>query len=317
MAELRPHAIRPDSGPFSMTMFSPATEDFYFRDDYLVILSPFDVVWAAPVLARCTRSLEAHITFIRDHGIKRAIVVAEDISFLKDCTSLECLEILVPYSAENFDYSPLYEMPNLKELNCQTIHGPKEDRCSHVDYSRISHLERLHVSGARGHQNLSAVHGLRKLYLGQGQPVSKSLTDLDLVSLEVLDLCQSPIRSLEGLERATGLRKLNLTHCRALSGLSALAALNSLTSLEIDACGRIKDFSVLKSLHNLEELVLFGSNTLPDLSFLEQMPKLRSFRFTMNVQDGDLSLCKNVPYVFCKNRKQFNHKNEDLPKSNP
>lgn len=208
-------------------------------------------------------------------------------------------------------------MPNLRELNCQTIHGPKEDRCTNVDYSRLPNLKSLCVSGAKGHRNLSAVHGLRKLYLGQGQPVSKSLADLNPGSLEELELCQSPIRSLDGLETATGLRKLSLTHCRALSDLSPLENLDSLTDLEIDACGRIKDFSLLKSMHNLETLVLFGSNTLPDLSFLKHMTRLRSFRFTMNVQDGDLSLCKNIPYVYCKNRKHFNLKNEDLPKGNP
>ena len=151
------------------------------------------------------------------------------------------------------------------------IHGEAEGtQSSHVlqegqigqGYSRLPNLERLCVSGAKGHRNLSAVHGLRKLYLGQGQPVSKSLTDLNLGSLEELELCQSPIRSLDGLETATGLRKLSLTHCRALSDLSPLENLDSLTALEIDACGRIKDFSLLKSMHNLETLVLFGSNTL-------------------------------------------------------
>lgn len=34
----------------------------------------------------------------------------------------------------------------------------------------------------------------------------------------------------------------------------------------------------------------------------------------MNVEDGDLSKCLNVPYVNCKNRKHYNLKNKDLPK---
>ena len=53
-APLQPYVIKPtDAAPwFSMTRFSPVTDDFYFNDDYLVILSPFDVVWESPVLAR-------------------------------------------------------------------------------------------------------------------------------------------------------------------------------------------------------------------------------------------------------------------------
>ena len=34
----------------------------------------------------------------------------------------------------------------------------------------------------------------------------------------------------------------------------------------------------------------------------------------MNVMDGDLSLCMNVPYASCRNKKHYNLKDSDLPK---
>ena len=34
----------------------------------------------------------------------------------------------------------------------------------------------------------------------------------------------------------------------------------------------------------------------------------------MNVTDGDLTSCKNIPYVYCKDKKHYNLKNDDLPK---
>lgn len=318
-APLQPYVIKPtDAAPwFSMTRFSPVTDDFYFKDDYLVILSPFDVVWESPILARSQKTLEEHIQYIQENQFEKAYVVADDIAFLRQCPTITSLKIIPAYSAAKFDYSPLYDMPNLKELNCQTVYGHKDALKADVDYSHFPSLQCVYASGAKGHRNLESVKGLRHLYLGQGQPASKALTGFDFSELEKLDLCQSSIRSLNGIDQAACIQKLSLSYCRSLEDVAALASVGkTLTSLEIESCGKIKDFSWLYHLPNLENLVLFGSNTLPNLSFLDSMPNLKSFRFTMNVLDGDLGLCKNVPYVYCKNRKHYNLKDEDLPKGN-
>ncbi len=300
---------------FSITQFVPITEDFYFFDDHLVILSPFEVIWEAPVLARSLKSLEEHIQYIQNNKIEKAFVIAEDISFLRRCPDLKSLQIIPPYSASVFDYSPLYDMPNLQELNAQTIYGPKNEWNAMIDYSRLPNLETLSVGGKKGHQNLTSIKALRKLHLGQGQPTSRSLADFDFCRLEELALSESQIRSLEGLEKATRLRKLSLTYCRTLEDITSLTSIgDTLTSLEIESCNKIKDFECLKKLLNLEELTLNGSNPIPNLDFLENMKKLKSFRFTMNILDGDLSLCKNIPDVYCQNRKHYNLKNENLPK---
>ena len=316
---LQPYVIKPtDAAPwFSMTRFSPVTDDFYFKDDYLVILSPFDVVWESPILARSQKTLEEHIQYIQENQFEKVYIVADDIAFLRQCPTITSLKIIPAYSAAKFDYSPIYDMPNLKELNCQTVYGHKDALKADVDYSHFPSLQCVYASGAKGHRNLESVKGLRHLYLGQGQPASKALIGFDFSELEKLDLCQSPIRSLNGIDQAACIQKLSLSYCRSLEDVAALASVGkTLTSLEIESCGKIKDFSWLYHLPNLENLVLFGSNTLPNLDFLESMPNLKSFRFTMNALDGDLGLCQNIPYVYCKNRKHYNLKNEDLPKGN-
>ena len=318
-APIQPYVIKPtDAAPwFSMTRFSPVTDDFYFKDDYLVILSPFDVVWESPVLARSQKTLEEHIQYIQENQFEKVYIVADDIAFLRQCPTITSLKIIPAYSAAKFDYSPLYDMPNLKELNCQTVYGHKDALKADIDYSHFPSLQCVYASGAKGHRNLESVKGLRHLYLGQGQPASKALIGFDFSELEKLDLCQSPIRSLNGIDQAACIQKLSLSYCRSLEDVAALASIGkTLTSLEIESCGKIKDFSWLYHLPNLENLVLFGSNTLPNLDFLESMPNLKSFRFTMNALDGDLGLCQNIPYVYCKNRKHYNLKNEDLPKGN-
>ena len=51
----------------------------------------------------------------------------------------------------------------------------------------------------------------------------------------------------------------------------------------------------------------------PNLSFLKEMPKLKVFHLTMNVEDGDLSLCEQLPYARVQNRRHYSHKDSELP----
>ena len=44
------------------------------------------------------------------------------------------------------------------------------------------------------------------------------------------------------------------------------------------------------------------------------MPNLKVLNLGMDVADGDLRLCMNVPYVTCKNRRHFNLRDAELPK---
>ena len=318
--ELRPHVVTSDPvnvpAAFTMTRFCPMADGFgFYCEDQIVIINPSDVIWESPVVPRSRKTLDEHIRYIQDNNTKKALVIAEDIAFLRQCPSLEEIQVIPPYSATTFDYSPLYDMPNLRKLNCQTIYGFKDKLLTYVDYRHFSHLESLHVCGKKGHLNLQTLKGLKKLSFAQGQPSSKTLTDLDVTSLMDLDLCQSPVRTLAGLENAKCLSKLGLRYCRQLEDISALSSISdSLTLLDIEACGKIGDFSVLAKLQNLEHLRLYGSNSLPNLTFLQNMPKLKTFTFTMNILDGDLNLCMNIPYASCRNKKHYNLKDSDLPK---
>lgn len=279
---------------FTLTRFAPWVEDFVFRTpgeaDRIVILHPADVLWESPVVARSRKSLEEHIAFIRERGITKALVIAENIDFLGQCPTLEDVQVIPAFSAEKFDCSPLYELPNLKQLEVQTVNGPGGEKVACVDYSRIPKLEEAVVTGKKGHRNLDKAEGLRRLWLSQ-----------------------TGLRSLEALKGLKKLEKLSLCYERSLEDISALAEL-SLRELEIEGCGKIRDFSVLKRLTRLEGLELRGNNELESLEFLRNMPNLREFYVGMNVLDGDLSVCMEIPHVECKNRKHYNRRNADLPK---
>ena len=109
---------------------------------------------------------------------------------------------------------------------------------------------------------------------------------------------------------------MSLQYIRNLYDINALSKIaKSLKILVIENCPKIKEFSCLYDLTELEHLELFGINKLPNLSFLSKMTKLKTFSFSMEVEDGDLTPCLEVPYVCCeKGKTHYNLKDKDLPK---
>lgn len=300
----------------TLNQFAPCTEEFSFIEltdsgvkDAIIICNPSDSICIAPVFARSKKTLEEHIDYINNNNIKKALIVAEDIGFVRDCPGLEYLYVIPSLTADEFDFAPLYDLPKIKWLQCDTMYGFDKDKIAYIDYSKIHGLQQLAVAGIHGHQRIDKVNGLKTLYFSEGQPVASSLEGVfDGCVLEELDVCQSPIRTLDGLEAAKQLRKLGLSYNTRLEDISALSTVkDTLVSLEIENCGKIKDFSVLYQLHNLEELRMVGSNKLPNLNFINNMQKLKTFIFLMNTENGDLSMCQRIPYVAIKNRKHYSH----------
>ena len=305
----------------TLNQFAPYIDDFSFisKDgvkDIIVVCNPMESICVSPMFLRSKKTLQEHIEYINVNNIKKALIVAEDISFLRKCPCLEYLYVIPSLIAKEFDFSPLYDLPKIKWLYCETMYGDEKKQIAYVDYSKIQGLQCLFIYGKYGHQQLSKVKGLKKLFFSEGQPAKTSLEGVfDGNDLEELDICQSSLHSLKGLNVASSLRKLGLSYNRKLEDISDLSEVkNTIISLEIENCGKIKDFSVLNELCNLEKLRLVGSNKLPDLNFIHNMPKLKSFIFMMNSENGDLSMCERIPYVAIKNRKHYTHKDKDFSK---
>ena len=287
--------------------------------DVLVVRHPNDAVCNTQNYPDSSHPLSEYVRLIREENIERAIVIADDISFLKKCPSLRKVSVYPENSAKaDFDYSPLYDMQNIKSLNCQTIYGEKGEKSCSIDYSKIRGLIDLGVFG-KGHLNYDSIDTLEKLWVSN----IKKRDDLYQIShsseLKDLTILQCEIKSLSGVEQYNYLQSLDLSYNRFLNDISDLCKVGkSLRLLNIEGCAKIKDFSSLCDLTNLEHLSLVGSNTLPNLAFLHSMPKLKTFTFSMEVADGDLSACLKIPYVWCqKGKKWYNIKDKDLPKQKP
>lgn len=264
------------------------------------------------------RTLEEHIELINHCNIEKALIICDDLKFILNCPSINDIEVWPSYEAkEAFDYSVLYEMPNLRSVDCKIIYGAYEQYKANIDYSKIKGLEKLFMVDG-GHNGYEKVPTLKEIWISGNKKIHDfgSITCSKMVEKTTVFSCG--IRSLEGIEKQTALTDLSLWHNYSLRDISALENVSdTLKDLSIDACSKIQDFEVLNSLENLEYLSLEGNNKIPNLQFLKTMKKLKVFVFTMNVEDGDLSLCMNTPYVSCRNHKHYNLKDDDLPKNLP
>ena len=260
-------------------------------------------------------SLEEHINLINTYQLESAVIIAEDLNFLKQCPSLKHINVIPAESVDfNFDFTPIYEHPEIRSIFCSTFFGKFFQNRSEIDYSQIHGLVDLRVTSS-SHLNFHQVQTLKSLEVVDIP--AKNLRELFCSqSLDTLQITASKIQTLDGIGLSSAMQCLYLNYNRSLQDISALCEVkSSLRSLRIENCSKITDFSVLRELKNLEHLKLTGRNKLSDLSFVRDLPNLKTFIFDVEVLDGDLTPCLGLSYVHCsKMKKYYNVKPKDLPK---
>lgn len=268
---------------------------------------------------RSQERIDHCVSFIENNRIDQAEITTNSIDFLRRLPDLKHLRIKpAPDAEKGFDFSPLYQMPEIRSLTVYNVYGSREEYTSIVDYSRINGLISLFVRVNKGTINYQKLDQLKSLRVSAFKGKQRDLSDLFVSKkLDTLELLQCGIQSLDGIETSETMQCLYLSHNRSLSDISALARVKkTLKALRIVNCPKITDFSVLEELENLELLELSGNNTLPNLKFIEKMKSLKTFVFSTNIEDGDLSLCMNLSYAHSsKHRKHYNIPASSLPKN--
>ena len=258
-------------------------------------------------------------SYIASNNIEQADINTGNISFLEKCPNLKYLRIRPSCDAEkDFDFSPLYTMPEIRSLTVQNVYGQRNEYMGIIDYSKISGLIDLFIRVNKGVINFNKLEQLKSLRVSSFKGEKRDLSDLFISKeLDTLEMIQCGIQSLNGIETSKKMQCLYLSNNRSLSNIYALSQVRrTLKTLRIVNCPKITDFSVLEELEGLELLELSGNNTLPSLKFLEKMKSLKTFIFSTNVEDGDLSLCMNLSYAHSlKHRKHYNIPAASLPKN--
>lgn len=262
------------------------------------------------------KKINEYIEVIAENNIEKAVILAENIEFLLECPSLKYIKIIPSDTClSEFDFSPIYLMKDLRYLEFRERYGEFEEHISQIDFAKLKALKMLNLTVTSGTVNYAQISALEELSI-MNYPGTNLRDMFSSKNLRDLEIVQSKIKDLSGIETTKELTSLSLCYNRSLDDISQLEQeKDSLRILSILNCPKIKDFSVLEKLEKLEGLELYGSNRLADLHFLKNLKNLKLFSFNMNVLDGDLSLCMRIPYVYSeRNRKHYNLKNSELPK---
>ena len=271
----------------------------------IVIRSPEYCDCWSPKVPFSKRSLSEHITYISRNNVEEALIIADSLDFLTECSSLKKLYIIPADTANKFDYSPLYQL-NPTFLHCITRYGgSNEPYQTTIDYRKLKSLTEICADGA-GHLHYGDLPLLERLYINDKKLTAYPMSETEN-KLCYLEITGSGLRNLSGIS-CSPLRELNLYYNYKLSDASDIRTLGAtLQKLTIWNCPKVQDFSFLSQLPHLKRLVLIGSNKLPDVSFLNNMPELEYLKFSMEIVDGNLQPCLGIPTARClKHKKHYN-----------
>ncbi|HHV64189.1 MAG TPA: leucine-rich repeat domain-containing protein [Peptococcaceae bacterium] len=186
-----------------------------------------------------------------------------------------------------------------------------------VDLSSFPKLKMLACKYSQRLQGLESCSNLKSLTVSNYKSKTKDLFDLpSLNNLEYLSLIKTEITTLQGVERHSNLKKLEIFSAPKLETIAPLQALsNSLEEIQIEQCKKINDYEILGKVKSLKKIILSDSGEIKSLAFVKGLPRLEFISFwRTNVLDGNIKYCEGINYVGFDSRKHYTHKSEQFKK---
>lgn len=256
-------------------------------------------------------NVQESIQYIQTNQIKRAEITygyeESQIDFLSECPSIESLSLQGP-NVKNL--SGLYHLKALKDLSIDDAIPSLT-----IDFRQLTTLEEIYGTLPPKAEAISSLIHLKKMQIWGYKPKGKNLKEFtDLKALEDLELINSNITSLEGIQGLKRLSRLALFRMRALTDIEAIQHLSeNLTKLQIEFAKKIEDFSPIGKIQSLESLSLNDCGTIPSIRFTKHLPRLRSLVFAEStIVDGDVSPCIGLEYVYFTEKKHYSHRLKEV-----
>ena len=227
-----------------------------------------------------------------------------DLRFLADFPTLRYLEIV---GQERVNTRPLDGLSNLRGLRLETPG-------TGLDFSCLPELEVFIGAWHSDNCNVHRCEELRRLQVWQFKPKSLDLSDIaNTTRLEWLNLTQTGIASLAGLETLEDLRYCEIAYAPKLESIDALTKDRlEVRELSFEKVKKIASYEPIAALRRLRRLKLTSCSPMSDLNWTKGMDRLDFFSFVeTNVEDGDLSPLHELPklrYIGTLDRKHYNYK---------
>jgi len=233
---------------------------------------------------------------------------AKDIAFLIQLKDfLEGLSVLETH----YDFSVVNELHKLKYL------GIPDNGKDVVDLKNFPDIEMCGVAFSERLHGLESCSNLKSLTISNYKAKTKDLSALPpLNNLEHLSLMKTDITTLQGIERFSNLKKLEMFSASKFETIEALQALsNCIEEIQEEQCKKIDDYETLGRVKSLKKIILSESGEIKSLAFVKELPKLEFISFWgTNVLDGNIKYCEEINYVGFDNKKHYTHKSEQFKK---
>ena len=254
---------------------------------------------------------EEDINYIRAHSAEKNIAVSMDmlkyLSYFPETNNL----ILMPGLLENNGLSFLYKLNELRSLIIDYENSDCEFEYQ-IDLSKFPHLEYVFSKSSDNFCNLEISDSIRGLTILNWN--QQNLDKINGCKLDTLCIFSGKLVSLQGLETISSIVVLAL-HNLKIQSMTEINQLKQLKILEIENCNKIN----IMDLENvsLEYLIYLGNTLLPNIKFIKKSVSLKRIILDVKIEDGDISILQNFQHaVIVTDRKNFNLKNNQLPKSN-
>lgn len=250
------------------------------------------------------KAMLAELTRVGTFGPYRGLQVVgiADLGFLSDFPDLLYLELI---DQDKVDTAPLANLQNLRGLRIQT---PGKG----IDFAWFPLLEVFVGDWHAGNCNLQCCRELHQIRAWGFKPKSGDLTELaNIPRLEWLELTQTNVQTLAGIETLADLRYCSIAYAPQLRSLAASASGDlQLRDLELSKAKKIESYEPLAALRWLRRLKISSCAPLPNLQWTRGLNLLDSFSFVdTNVDDGDLTPLQDLPelrYVGSFSKKNYN-----------
>jgi hypothetical protein len=214
-------------------------------------------------------------------------------------------------NVDQVDIRPLAGLRNLRGLRV-------ESSGAGIDFAWFPQLEIFAGDWHSDHRNLAYCRELRTLRIRRFKPGSKDLSDfVHVTRLETLEVVQTDIGSVDGVEDLEDLRYLDIAYAPKLTSLDALGGGKSeIRELMLENAKSIPSYRPLASMRRLRRLRLSDCAPMPNLKWTAGMNRLDFLAFVnTNVENGDLSPLLELPalrYVGTMDKKHYSHKADQI-----
>ena len=115
--------------------------------DFCAIVYPFNQCNAIRVIDDM-HTVDQYVGYINAHRVEQADIIMPQLDFLRDCPTLKYIKVSPPSADQlSFDYSPLYDHPEIMSLHIINEYCVREGRrlkkIPTIDYSHFPQLQSL------------------------------------------------------------------------------------------------------------------------------------------------------------------------------